>query len=126
MGAHGAHPRANARVAKRGRWPGAVAPGKCRLAAVLEAASAGRVRDKRLWTEVAAAIGAGHNSTALVGTPEQVAYALAEYRALGVTTLLIRSFDPIEDAAEYGGSLLPASRCAATGCYWSAPSRWPC
>ena len=39
---------------------------------LLEAASAGRVRDKRLWTEVAAAIGAGHNSTALVGMPEQV------------------------------------------------------
>lgn len=79
---------------------------------LLEAAAAGPVRDKRLWTEVAAAVGAGANTTALVGTPEQVADALADYAALGVSTFLIRGFDPLEDAIEYGRSLLPATSAA--------------
>ena len=79
---------------------------------LLEAAAGGRVRDARLWTEVAAAVGAGANTTALVGTPEQVAEALLEYRALGVDTFLIRGFDPLEDVAEYGRDLLPAVRAA--------------
>jgi alkanesulfonate monooxygenase len=81
-------------------------------ARLLEAAKGGPVRDKRLWTEVAAAIGAGHNSTALVGTAEQVADTLADYWEIGVGTFLIRGFDPLEDAAEYGRSLLPATRAA--------------
>lgn len=79
---------------------------------LLEAAAGGAVRDKRLWTEVAAAVGAGANTTALVGTPEQVADALADYAELGVSTFLIRGFDPLEDAVEFGRSLLPASRHA--------------
>ena len=81
-------------------------------ARLLEAARGGRVRDKLLWTEVAAAIGAGHNSTALVGTAEQVADTLADYWAIGVDTFLIRGFDPLEDVAEYGRTLLPATRAA--------------
>jgi alkanesulfonate monooxygenase len=81
-------------------------------ARLLEAAAGGAVRDKRLWTEVAAAIGAGHNSTALVGTADQVADTLADYWAIGVSTFLIRGFDPLEDAAAYGRSLLPATRAA--------------
>jgi alkanesulfonate monooxygenase len=72
------------------------------------------VRDKRLWTEVAAAVGAGANTTALVGTPEQVAESLADYHAIGVDTFLIRGFDPLEDAAHYGRELLPATRAAIT------------
>jgi alkanesulfonate monooxygenase len=79
---------------------------------LLEAAAGGPVRDKRLWTEVAAAVGAGSNTTALVGTAEQVADSLADYHALGVTTFLIRGFDPLEDVEEYGRSLLPAVRAA--------------
>ncbi|MBR0654314.1 LLM class flavin-dependent oxidoreductase [Plastoroseomonas arctica] len=82
---------------------------------LLEAAAGGAVRDKRLWTEVAAAVGAGANTTALVGTPEQVAESLAEYHAIGVTTFLIRGFDPLEDAEEFGRSLLPATRAAVAG-----------
>jgi alkanesulfonate monooxygenase len=81
-------------------------------ARLLEAAAAGPVRDKRLWTEVAAAVGAGANTTALVGTPEQVAESLADYAALGVSTFLIRGFDPLEDALDYGRTLLPATRRA--------------
>lgn len=79
---------------------------------LLEAASGGRVRDKRLWTEVAAAVGAGSNTTSLVGTPEQVAEALLEYHAIGVTTFLIRGFDPLDDATDFGRELLPLVRAA--------------
>ncbi|MFC3125951.1 LLM class flavin-dependent oxidoreductase [Pseudoroseomonas globiformis] len=77
---------------------------------LLDAAKGGAVRDKRLWTEVAAAVGAGANTTALVGTAEQVAESLLEYRTLGVDTFLIRGFDPLEDAVEFGRSLIPALR----------------
>ena len=80
---------------------------------LLEVAAGGKVRDKRLWTEVAAAVGAGSNTTSLVGTPEQVAESLMEYHALGVTTFLIRGFDPLEDATDYGRTLLPIIRAAA-------------
>jgi alkanesulfonate monooxygenase len=45
-----------------------------------------------------------------VGTPEQVAEALMDYYDLGVTTLLIRGFDPLADAAEYGRELIPLLR----------------
>jgi len=77
---------------------------------LLEVAKGGRVRDARLWTEVAAAVGAGANTTALVGTPDQVADALLQYHALGVTTFLIRGFDPLEDAVDYGRALIPLVR----------------
>ena len=46
--------------------------------------------DERLWTAIAKETGGRSNSTALVGTPEQVADTFAEYYALGVTTFLIR------------------------------------
>ncbi|MDE1182394.1 LLM class flavin-dependent oxidoreductase [Paraburkholderia sp.] len=77
----------------------------------LLAASGDGVRaDDRLWTAVAKEIGGRSNSTALVGTPSQVAQTLAEYHALGVTTFLIRGFDPLEDAIDYGRELIPATR----------------
>jgi alkanesulfonate monooxygenase len=77
---------------------------------LLAAAAKGPVLDKRLWTEVAAVTGARGNTTALVGTPEQVAEALLDYYDLGITTFLIRGFDPYEDAVEYGHSLIPLVR----------------
>jgi alkanesulfonate monooxygenase len=82
---------------------------------LLQVASGGKVRDKRLWTEVAAAVGAGSNTTSLVGTPEQVADSLLDYYAMGVTTFLIRGFDPLEDATDYGHALLPLVRAGASG-----------
>jgi alkanesulfonate monooxygenase len=45
-----------------------------------------------------------------VGTPEQVADALLGYHDLGITTFLIRGFDPLEDAIAYGQDLLPLTR----------------
>ena len=101
--------RARALLDKTGfrRASAPVNSGSLRL---LEAAAQGVRLDKRLWTGVAALTGARGNSTALVGTPEQVADALMDYHDLGVTTFLIRGFDPLKDAVEYGRSLLPATR----------------
>ena len=73
-------------------------------------AAQGRVVDKRLWTGIAQLVGGGHNSTALVGTPEQEADALLDYYDLGVRNFLIRGFDPLNDAADYGRALLPIAR----------------
>jgi len=77
---------------------------------LLDAAAQGTRLDKRLWTGVAAVTGAQGNSTGLVGTPEQVAEALLDYYDLGVSTFLIRGFDPIEDAVGYGADLIPLVR----------------
>ncbi|NDZ16182.1 alkanesulfonate monooxygenase [Variovorax sp. WS11] len=77
---------------------------------LLAAAEQGTRLDKRLWTAIAQETGGRSNSTALVGTPEQVAEALLDYHALGVTTFLIRGFDPLEDAIDYGRELIPRTR----------------
>ncbi|MEH1940542.1 MAG: LLM class flavin-dependent oxidoreductase [Nostoc sp.] len=77
---------------------------------LLDFAAKNEVYDKRLWTPIAAATGAAGNTTALVGTPEQVAEALVDYYDAGVTTLLIRGFDPLEDAIAYGRDVIPLVR----------------
>lgn len=77
---------------------------------LLEAAAQGNRLDKRLWTGVAAVTGAQGNSTGLVGTPDQVAEAMMDYCDLGVTTFLIRGFDPLDDAIGYGRDLIPRVR----------------
>ena len=73
-------------------------------------ADQGEILDKRLWTPIAAATGASGNTTALVGTPEQVAESLLDYYDAGATTLLIRGFDPLVDATDYGRELIPLVR----------------
>ncbi|GAB2825437.1 LLM class flavin-dependent oxidoreductase [Streptomyces daliensis] len=77
---------------------------------LLAAAAKGELHDRALWTATAAATGAAGNSTALVGTPETVAQALLDYVDIGVTTLLIRGYDPLDDAIDYGRHLLPLVR----------------
>ena len=74
------------------------------------AVAAGELHDRCLWTPIAGATGAAGNSTALVGTPETVAAALLDYIDIGATTLLIRGFDPYDDAVEYGRELIPLVR----------------
>ncbi len=90
--------------------PAVRAPQNAGSQRLLAAAALGDRPEGRLFTAIARVTGARGNTTALVGTPEQVAEAFLEYHALGVTTFLIRGFDPLEDAAEYGRSLLPATR----------------
>lgn len=77
---------------------------------LLAAADAGDRHDRALWTATAKASGAAGNSTALVGTPDTVAQALLDYYDLGVTTFLIRGYDPLDDAIDYGRDLIPAVR----------------
>ena len=70
----------------------------------------GEVQDERLWVPIAAASGGSGNSTALVGTPDQVAEAIVRYYDLGVRGVLIRGFDPLHDTVAYGRELIPAIR----------------
>lgn len=77
---------------------------------LLAAAEKGSRVDKVLWTEIAKLSGGRSNSTALVGTPEQVADALLDYYDLGVSTFLIRGFDPLGDVIDYGRELIPRVR----------------
>ncbi|MCA1644479.1 MAG: LLM class flavin-dependent oxidoreductase [Chloroflexi bacterium] len=100
-------------LVQRGRFLGArgrrdnSSVGSARL---LAAAAQADVHDTRLWTKVAAITGAAGNSTALVGTPEQVAEALLAYVDLGVDIVLIRGFHPLQDAIDYGRELIPLVR----------------
>jgi alkanesulfonate monooxygenase len=71
------------------------------------------VHDERLWMKVANLTGAAGNSTALVGTPEQVAEAMLRYYDIGITTLLLKGFDPLDDAIDFGKRLLPLVRSGA-------------
>ncbi|MEZ5098424.1 MAG: LLM class flavin-dependent oxidoreductase [Thermoleophilia bacterium] len=88
-------------VQERGRTaePKPQAVGSARL---LAAAARGDVVDERLYTAIAAATGAYGNTTALVGTPEQVAASLLRYVDVGVSAFVIRGFDPLRDAIAYG------------------------
>src|SRR5215471_1869024 len=100
-------------AAQRSRFLGArgrrdsTSVGSARL---LAAAAEAPVHDERLFTKIAAITGAAGNSTALVGTPEQVAEALLRYVDIGCDTLLIRGFLPYQDAVEYGRELVPLLR----------------
>ena len=77
---------------------------------LLDLATRGEVHDKRLWTAIAAATGAAGSTTALVGTAEQVAESLLDYYDAGATTVLIRGFDPLQDAIDFGRDLIPIIR----------------
>jgi alkanesulfonate monooxygenase len=81
--------------------------GSERLFAAIEK---GERHDRALWTELSKATGAQGNSNALVGTPETVAEALLDYVDIGATTLLIRGYDPYDDAIDYGRELIPLVR----------------
>jgi alkanesulfonate monooxygenase len=69
---------------------------------LLRYAASADLHDKRLWTALSRATGAPGNSTALVGSYEQVADSLLDYVAAGASTLLIRGYEPLADATEYG------------------------
>lgn len=73
-------------------------------------AAAREVHDERLWFGVTKLTGPGGNSSALVGTPGQVAAALRRYRDVGVDHVLIRGFDPLDDVIDWGHRLVPEIR----------------
>jgi alkanesulfonate monooxygenase len=77
---------------------------------LLALADQGARVDKRLWTAIAQLTGANSNTTALVGTPEQIAEVFGDYYDLGISHFLIRGFDPLLDAIDYGRELIPLTR----------------
>jgi alkanesulfonate monooxygenase len=71
------------------------------------------IHDERLWMPIARATGALGNTSCLVGTPEQVAEAILKYYRLGVSSFLIRGFDPFNDTVEFGRELIPRIKAGA-------------
>jgi alkanesulfonate monooxygenase len=71
------------------------------------------VHDERLWMPIARATGALGNTSCLVGTPEQVAQAILRYYRIGVHSFLMRGFDPLNDAVEFGRELIPRIKAGA-------------
>jgi len=110
--AHSILARARGVVGSSPRWAGRLGqvPANVGSQRLLAAAARGKVLDARLWTEISALTGAAGNSTALVGTPEQVAESLLAYHDLGVNHFLIRGFTPLQDALDYGRELIPLVR----------------
>ncbi len=77
---------------------------------LLAAAERGERHDRCLWMGTATAVGATHDATSLVGTPETVIQALLDYYDLGVTTFLNRGYEPLFDAVDYGRYIIPIVR----------------
>jgi alkanesulfonate monooxygenase len=97
--------------AKHGQLhPGGAAPQNAGSQRLLAVAEKGDVHDRCLWTPTSKAVGGGGNSTALVGSPETVAAAILDYVEIGVDTVLIRGYEPLQDAIDYGRDLLPLVR----------------
>jgi len=80
---------------------------------LMSIAEKGTVHDERLWTPIAAVTSGYGNTTCLVGTPEQVAEALLKYYRMGITSFLLRGFEPLTDVQEFGRELLPRLRAGA-------------
>ena len=98
---------AEKQLAETGYTFGLPKPQSVGASRLLAAANEGDRLDKVLWTGVTKLVQGGYNSTALVGTPEQVSDALLDYYRLGIHSVLIRGFDPLNDVVEYGKELLP-------------------
>ena len=77
---------------------------------LLALADKGDILDDRLYMPIAKATGAAGNTTALVGTTEQIVGSLMRYYRVGCTSLLIRGFDPLNDVIEFGRELIPMLR----------------
>ena len=90
--------------------PQGAAPENAGSQRLLAVAEKGELHDRCLWTPTTQAVGGGGNSTALVGSPETVAAAILDYVEIGVDAVLIRGYDPLQDAIDYGRYLLPLVR----------------
>ena len=68
------------------------------------------VYDERLWMPIAYASGGAGNTTCLVGTADQVKESLLAYYEAGCSAFILRGFDPLADAIDYGKELIPLLR----------------
>jgi alkanesulfonate monooxygenase len=80
---------------------------------LVDIAARGDIQDERLWMPVAALSGGKGNTSCLVGTPEQVADAMLRYYRMGIHSFLMRGFDPLNDATDYGRELIPRLKAGA-------------
>lgn len=71
------------------------------------------IHDERLWMGITKATGALGNTSCLVGTPQQVADAILQYYRLGISSFLMRGFDPVGDTVEFGRELIPRIKAGA-------------
>jgi alkanesulfonate monooxygenase len=71
------------------------------------------VHDERLWMGITRATGALGNTSCLVGTAEQVTDAILAYYRLGISSFLMRGFDPVADTTEFGRELIPRIKAGA-------------
>jgi alkanesulfonate monooxygenase len=71
------------------------------------------LHDERLWMGITKATGALGNTSCLVGTAEQVADAILGYYRLGVSSFLLRGFDPVADTTDFGRELIPRIKAGA-------------
>jgi alkanesulfonate monooxygenase len=71
------------------------------------------IYDERLWMGITKATGALGNTSCLVGTSEQVAEAILAYYRLGITSFLVRGFDPLTDTTDFGRELIPRIKAGA-------------
>jgi alkanesulfonate monooxygenase len=71
------------------------------------------VHDERLWMGITRATGALGNTSCLVGAAEQVADAILSYYRLGISSFLMRGFDPVADTTEFGRELIPRIKAGA-------------
>jgi alkanesulfonate monooxygenase len=70
---------------------------------------------KNIWMAINRATGmATGNNTTVVGTIEQVTETLMLYHDLGFRHFMLRGFDPLADAKEFGGGLIPHFRAEAS------------
>jgi alkanesulfonate monooxygenase len=99
-------------AALNGRRVGSAATSSVGAVRLAEIAARRDVQDERLWMKVSRLQASGGNTAALVGTPEQVTEQILRYYELGFSNVLIRGFDPYEDAVEYGERLIPLVRQA--------------
>ncbi|WP_029686719.1 LLM class flavin-dependent oxidoreductase [Tatumella saanichensis] len=101
---------AEQQLAESGHHFGLPKPQSTGSARLRDAAEQGEWLDTCLWTGIARLVSGGYNSTALVGTADQVSEAILAYYRLGIHKILIRGFDPLNDAIEYGKHLIPLTR----------------
>jgi alkanesulfonate monooxygenase len=88
-------------------WHTGAAVGQRRL---LDLHERGEVLDTCLYTRPAAVGGGGAATTWLVGSPEDVAQALAAYHRLGITQFILSDTPYREEAERVGSTLLPRLR----------------
>jgi alkanesulfonate monooxygenase len=72
------------------------------------AADEALVHDERVWLGITGIPGARYDTTAVVGTAEQVADCLGRFADAGVTDFILRGFGvEVEEFAEWGHELIP-------------------